>query len=47
MHKCDICDREFNKPNEVKRHEESVHEGVKKYKCNHCNKKYSLKTSLT
>ena len=46
MHKCDICDQEFNRPNEVKSHEESVHEGVKKFECNHCNKKYSAKKSL-
>ena len=36
--KCDLCDNYFRKQSVLKLHFETVHEGLKKYKCDWCDK---------
>lgn len=40
---CEICGKEFNRNHDKKEHE--LTHGVKKLKCDHCNKEYSNKAN--
>ena len=42
---CDYCNKIISKGN-LKRHIEDVHEGQKKFECEHCNKTFSQKCNL-
>ena len=43
--KCPFCEAIFEKAH-LKRHVLAVHEGIKRFKCNHCGKKYFEKKRL-
>ena len=39
--KCEICNKETSSKYKLKLHKESVHEGLKKYKCDNCGKSFT------
>ena len=44
-YRCDICDKCFNQPRDLKRHL-MVHSGKKPHVCSHCGKKFTAKGNL-
>jgi len=40
MHKCEQCDASFKHPADLRRHKESVHEGVR-FNCDQCNQTFA------
>ena len=43
---CWICDKIFSNKNDIKRHIDSVHKGLKNNKCGECDLAFSDKSSL-
>ena len=40
METCHICDKNFTSKPHLKRHRESVHLGIRKFKCGYCDKAF-------
>ena len=43
---CEICDATFTKGYNLKKHIESIHEGIKPFECSTCYKTFSHKYNL-
>ena len=44
--KCDICDKIFKAPSEMKRHFESEHKNEKPFKCEYCDMRFTYTSTL-
>ena len=47
LYKCEICDKEFNKNDELKKHIKNVHDIVNEHHCNICQKRFKIQSKLT
>ena len=45
-HECQLCDKEFSRTNNLKRHIEQVHMSVKRFKCDQCQFETSAKATI-
>ena len=45
-HNCNLCDKDFGLPGDLKRHINIVHEGMKNHKCDQCDKAFSKPANL-
>ena len=45
-YKCDLCDKVYSRPTDIKRHIIGVHEGQKNYKCDICGKAFKQSSHL-
>ena len=47
LFKCEICDKEFENKNTLKKHFNNVHNLEKKHKCNICQRVFPIKSQMT
>ena len=45
-HKCDLCDKAFNRPEHLKSHIKGVHEKLKNSKCDFCDNNFTQIVNL-